>query len=140
MKMFKKTKKKLSLPSVKNNASNLHKAVYDFCKRRFPLFTILQEYTIFVDDRGLKEHLFVDIFIKELNLAIECNGEQHYKANKFFYGGSFDFKKSQKRDELKKEWCKKNKISLAIFKFSDKLSYEFFNDTINKAIKENFNG
>lgn len=93
-----------------------------------------------MDDRGLKEHLFVDIFIKELNLAIECNGEQHYKANKFFYGGSFDFKKSQKRDELKKEWCKKNKISLAIFKFSDKLSYEFFNDTINKAIKENFNG
>ena len=113
--MLKKAKKKLSLPSVKNNASSLHKAVYDFCKRRFPLFTILQEYTIFVDDRGLKEHLFVDIFIKELNLAIECNGEQHYKANKFFYGGSFDFKKAQKRDELKKEWCKKNKISLAVF-------------------------
>jgi len=137
--MLKKSKKIVALPTVKNNASNLHKAVYEFCRRRFPLFTILQEYTIFVDDRGMKEHLFVDIFIKELNLAIECNGEQHYKANKFFFSGSFEFKKAQKRDSLKSEWCKKNKIALAVFKYSDKLSYEFFNETIDNAIKEIYN-
>ena len=131
---------KLSTPTVKDNASKLHKTVYDFCKKRFPLFTIFQEYTIFVNNKGMKEHLYVDIFIKELNLAIELNGVQHYKTNNFFYNGSFEFKKAKERDKLKQEWCQINGVALAIFKYDDKLDYEFFNQTIDKTLRRAYNG
>lgn len=127
---------KLSTPTVKNNASKLHASVYGFCKQRFPLYTVFQEYPISVDNRGLKASLFIDILIKELRLAIECNGEQHYEPSAFFFGGSFGFKKAQKNDKLKEKWCKDNGYKLIIFKFNDKLDYESFNNRINDVLKE----
>lgn len=127
--------KKLSIPTVKSNASKLHTSVYEFCKQRFPLYTIIQEMPIYGDNRGLRSHLFIDIFIKELGLAIECNGEQHYKSNGFFFGGSYGFKKAVQNDKLKKEWCKENGYKLVIFKFNDKLSYETFNEIIDKTLR-----
>jgi hypothetical protein len=128
-------KQKLSLPTVKNNSSKLHSSVYDFCKQRFPFYTILQEQTIEVNDRGVKECLFVDIFIKELNLNIECHGIQHFKFNSHFFKDKFDFDKSQKRDILKEKWLKDNGFKFVIFKYDDKLTYEFFNKVIDKALK-----
>lgn len=127
--------KKLSIPTVKNNASKLHTSVYEFCKQRFPLYTIIQEMPIYGDNRGLNSHLFIDIFIKELGLAIECNGEQHYKPSGFFFGGSYGFKKAQQNDKLKSDWCNENGYKLVIFKFDDKLNYERFNEIINEVLK-----
>lgn len=127
-------KMQMSTETPKTTASNLHKKVFDFCKRKFPLYTILQEYTIYVDNRGVKEHLFVDILIKEISLAIECNGEQHYKPNKFFFNGMKSFKESQDRDERKKEWLKNNGYALAIIRFDDKLNDENLNSKIEGAL------
>lgn len=127
--------KKLSTPTVKNNASKLHSSVYEFCKRRFPLYTIIQEMPIYGDNRGIRSHLYIDIFIKELGVAIECNGEQHYRPNSFFFGGSYGFKKAQRNDKLKSDWCKENGYKLVIFKFDDKLNYEKFNKIIDITLK-----
>lgn len=120
---------------MKPNASKIHQTIYEFCKKRFPFYTILQEYSIKVNDNGIEKVLFADIFIKEINLFIECNGEQHYKPNKFFFGGSFEFEKSKKRDEMKYDWIKKNGFILVIFRFDDKLSYESFNKIIDKKMR-----
>lgn len=132
---MKQSKRKLSSPTVKNNASKLHASVYAFCKQRFPLYTIIQEMPIYGDNRGLKSHLFIDIFVKELGIAIECNGEQHYNPSPFFFGGSYGFKKAQENDKLKKEWCKENGYKLVIFRFDEKLDYDKFNSKINDALR-----
>ena len=135
VKYMKQIKRKLSSPTVKSNASKLHASVYAFCKQRFPLYTIIQEMPIYGDNRGLKSHLFIDIFVKELGIAIECNGEQHYNPNPFFFGGSYGFKKAQENDKLKKEWCKENGYKLVIFRFDEKLDYDKFNSKINDALR-----
>lgn len=50
-----------------------------------------------------------DFFIPSLNLAIEYNGEQHYKEK----AGYFDsLNKTQKRDKIKSDYCKRNNIIL----------------------------
>ncbi|RGB23007.1 hypothetical protein C1646_775160 [Rhizophagus diaphanus] len=68
--------------------------------------------------------LFLLVFNKELGLeldipyydygfAIEVQGEQHEKFNKFFHRGDpNNFIKQQERDQLKKELCEKNRIAL----------------------------
>jgi hypothetical protein len=136
--MLRKKKAPTASQKVKSNASKLHSKVFELCKQRFPLFTIFQEYTIECDDRGEQKCLFVDIFVKELSLAIECQGEQHFKPNAFFYGGSFEFKRAKDRDELKKNWCEENGIVLVFFKYNDKLTTEFFNKTIDTALRREY--
>ena len=52
-----------------------------------------------------------DIWIPKLNTAIEYQGQQHDKPIEFF-GGIEAFEKGVKRDLLKKEKCKENKVNL----------------------------
>lgn len=52
-----------------------------------------------------------DIWIPKLNTAIEYQGQQHDKPIEFF-GGIDAFEKGVRRDLLKKEKCKENKVNL----------------------------
>lgn len=45
-------------------------------------------------------------------LAIEVNGEQHFRFTRPFHRTNNDFKEQQHRDTLKKEYCQKNFIRL----------------------------
>ena len=59
-----------------------------------------------------KQHL--DFFLPEYNVAIECQGEQHFASFRF----EKDDKKllsRKKRDELKKKLCEENNIKLIYF-------------------------
>jgi hypothetical protein len=55
-----------------------------------------------------------------LKYLIEYNGEQHYKFKKPFYKNKEEFKISQYRDKLKKEYCLINNIPLYIIKYNEK--------------------
>ena len=55
------------------------------------------------------QHL--DVFIEDLQLAFEYQGEQHFLAIDFF-GGDEGFKKRVKLDNRKKELCEKNGVHL----------------------------
>lgn len=57
-----------------------------------------------------------DFFILDQNLCIEYQGQQHYKAIEWF-GGEENFIKVQLYDQLKRDYCKKNKISLLEIKY-----------------------
>lgn len=52
-----------------------------------------------------------DVWLPEVNIAIEYQGAQHDKPVDFF-GGQDAFVKNQKRDELKRKKCKLNEVSL----------------------------
>lgn len=56
-----------------------------------------------------RQHL--DIFIKELSIAIEYQGLQHFEPVDFF-GGEKAFLKNQERDKRKLKLCKENGVDL----------------------------
>lgn len=75
-----------------------------------------------------KYPLSFDFYIPSLNTAIEYNGEQHYMPIKCF-GGEERFKIQQKRDKIKKEYCKKNNIKLLEIPYTEY-------DNIEKILKK----
>ncbi len=72
--------KKRSFYNNQENASSYHCAVGIILKQLFPGCTLLQEMTLgqkqVTDYRAAYYH--VDWFVKELNLAVEVDGEFHY--------------------------------------------------------------
>lgn len=55
--------------------------------------------------------LSLDFYLPECNVAIECQGEQHYRPIKHF-GGEQKFRKQVRNDNLKKRLCTENKVCL----------------------------
>lgn len=60
----------------------------------------------------------LDFYIPAYNLAIECQGEQHYKVVNYF-GGKSGFEYRQKCDKEKKELCEQNKVKIEYIKFDE---------------------
>ena len=59
------------------------------------------------------ENLEYDMYNRDLKLAVEYNGQQHYKYNSFMHGNSKDkFYGQQYRDKMKKDISKKLGITL----------------------------
>lgn len=73
-----------------------------------------------------KRKLSLDFYLPELNIAIECQGIQHFEPTNFF--GSLKTKDEQntkfeeiiQRDKLKKELCESHNIKLLYFTDLDK--------------------
>lgn len=76
----------------------------------------IPQYTF--DDLVLKGKLRCDFYLNKRNVVIEYNGEQHYKPNNFF-GGEVGFKKTQKRDKMKEDYCKENNIGFEVIRFDE---------------------
>ncbi len=90
--------------------------------------------------RGNRE-LKCDIFIPEYNLVIEYDGEQHYRPVDFASNGEKwaleEFKKIQKRDKLKNEYCRENKINMLRIPYWEKDNIDgildkYFSEAHNK--------
>jgi predicted RNA-binding Zn-ribbon protein involved in translation (DUF1610 family) len=62
-------------------------------------------------DLKYKRPLKFDFYLPDKNIIIEFQGKQHFKPVPF-WGGLKSFKLSQKRDKLKKEYCKEKNIKL----------------------------
>ena len=63
-----------------------------------------------VNDRGNQMEL--DGYNKELALAFEYQGRQHYKYNEHFHKSIKEFEQRKVNDKLKRELCKKNGVTL----------------------------
>ena len=61
-----------------------------------------------------KGRLFLDFFLPDYSLAIECQGEQHFHACDYF-GGAASYRITKKRDELKKRLCEEHGIKIIYF-------------------------
>ena len=56
----------------------------------------------------------VDFYIPSLKVAIECQGEQHYRPIKF-YGGDVKYKRQVESDLTKVQKCVENNIKLIYY-------------------------
>ena len=59
-----------------------------------------------------KKNLELDCFCKELNIALEYNGQQHYHYTPLFHKTEKDFYSQVHRDNWKRKRCKELGISL----------------------------
>ena len=61
-----------------------------------------------------KEHLELDFYLPDYNIAIECQGIQHFVPIKYF-GGEEKLNRQLKYDKIKKELCKEHNIEILYF-------------------------
>jgi hypothetical protein len=62
----------------------------------------------------------LDIYLPELNLALEYQGEQHYRPVDIF-GGEETLKATILRDERKRKVCQENGVDVVDVRFDEKL-------------------
>lgn len=77
-----------------------------------------------------------DIYIKNKDILIEYNGQQHYEFTPFFHRTKTNFLKQVRRDKKKLKLVKKNGKKLIIFKYNEPI----FKDYIVNKIEGEING
>lgn len=73
----------------------------------------IRQYCIKTD----KRHYSIDFYLPEYNLAIEYNGEQHYKFSPYFHKTEENFIKQKQRDSEVKDLLYAKNIKLHIISY-----------------------
>lgn len=89
--------------------------LFKLIQETFPHYEIISQYSPVWLGRQR-----IDIFIKELNIAIEYNGKQHYEPVMYF-GGKEGYLKIVQRDNIKKKKCNKNGCKLIEVRYDEDL-------------------
>ena len=55
---------------------------------------------------------YFDFYLTDYNVLIEYDGIQHFEARESSWNTTENLLKTQKRDQIKNEWCKNNNIPL----------------------------
>ncbi len=66
-------------------------------------------------------NLELDCFNSELKMAVEYNGQQHYKYTPYFHSSKEAFYNIKYRDDMKKRLCDENHIKLIVVPHTVKL-------------------
>ena len=76
-----------------------------------------EEQKVFEDCKNIKVLPF-DFYLPDYRILVEAQGMQHYEPVEYF-GGEKRFKRIQKNDNIKKEYCKNNNIKLIEIPYTD---------------------
>jgi very-short-patch-repair endonuclease len=80
---------------------------------------------VFEEFPVLGSKMTIDFYNANKKIAIEVDGDQHYKYNKFFHNNDrINFLSQLKRDQKKEDFCKINNIKLVRIIESDTLNKE----------------
>ena len=109
----------------KEFGSDSEVSVYFFVKKLLPSHTIILQYS----PDWLKPQR-MDLFIKELNLAIEYQGEQHFSPIDYF-GGEKQFKMLLENDNRKYELAKAMGVNLEYIRHDENIETR-----VNEIIKK----
>lgn len=93
-------------------------------KSEFSLYMLVKSYyddAIFQYKSYWLQNQSLDIYIPNINLAIEYQGAQHFIAIDFF-GGEEGLKENQRRDSVKRKKCNDNNIRLYEWKYTMEIS------------------
>ncbi len=75
-----------------------------------------------------------DVYVPELKMAVEYNGQQHYRAVKLF-GGQQGFAATQIRDQEKREKAKKAGVTLIEFRYDEDITLENVKKRVVASLK-----
>lgn len=110
-----KPKKKVSFES--QGETECRRAIESLTGEPFP-----RARPAFLLNKVSGQHLELDCYNEDLKLAIEYNGEQHYKFTPYFHSNKEAFYNVKYRDEMKKNVCEENKVKLIIVPYTVKVS------------------
>lgn len=68
------------------------------------------------------QNLELDCYNEDLKLAIEYNGEQHYKFIPYFHSSKDAFYNVKYRDQIKKQLCEEAGVKLIIVPYTVKIN------------------
>lgn len=80
--------------------------------------------------------LRLDVYFEKYNLAIEYNGQQHYKRLDFFHSSELDYRYLKQCDELKYKYLEKNKTKLLIIKYTQRITERNIIKLIKQCLKK----
>jgi hypothetical protein len=109
-----------------DNRSSLHLKARSLITQQFPTMQILEEVPI---PLRRSETLYLDFYLPLKKICFEVHGEQHFKFVPFYHANILAFKKAQKRDHDKQEWCEINGIQYV------SLAHNEDTETWNERIK-----
>jgi very-short-patch-repair endonuclease len=99
--------------------SKIQKRVKDLLRQYWIADIVFEEIPV------VGTRLTIDFYNANKKIALEVDGNQHYKFNKFFHGNSRqNFLSQLQRDEKKEYFCDINNIKLVRILESDKLDEE----------------
>ena len=103
--------------------------MYGLIKRLFPEEVVLREASpAWLGSQRL------DVYLPALNLALEYQGEQHYKVVNAF-GGEAALQRNLERDALKKSLCMENGVHLVEVRFDDPLTLPALRQRLQRFLK-----
>ena len=76
----------------------------------------------------------LDFFLPQYNIAIECQGIQHFSNHPFFYHSKDEFEKSIERDINKFNKCKEQNIAILYFTKQEWLPNDIFENSLFQGI------
>jgi len=77
-----------------------------------------------------------DIFLPDVKVAVEYQGEQHYRSVERF-GGNEGFSKVRERDRLERRLAKEAGVEVVEFKYNEELTEKLVCERILRAMKRN---
>lgn len=84
---------------------------------------------VFEELKVVGTRMTIDFYNASQKIALEVDGNQHYKYNKFFHSGSRQkFLEQLCRDDEKEKFCEKNNIKLVRISESDTLNEKLFKE------------
>lgn len=89
-----------------NSRSKFQQNIYIDLKKLYSYDIILEE--VKIPDSRLR----IDFVIPSVRLIIECQGKQHEAFNTLFHQYYIDFVNQQNRDQLKRDFCQQNNLTL----------------------------
>jgi len=112
--------------------SNFEDKMFECLKESFPYFKVEKQFYVKV----VYDKYFFDFFIKELNVLIECHGEQHVRFIKHYHDDMLGFYKQKIRDRAKEAYAFDNNYILVVFFYDEikKLIPEYVKEKINGTI------
>ena len=100
------------------------------CFEYFKKHNIKYEYEKTFDWLRFKGLMRLDFYLPDYNIAIECQGIQHFYPRKRF-GGEKEFNNVQERDKMKSLLCKENNIPIEFIVYNEDIELRL-NEIINK--------
>jgi len=96
--------------------SSYHLSARVLLQELFPTMQIYEEVPVQII-KG--KTLFLDFYIPIQRIAMEVNGEQHFKFVEFFHKTRANFLKQLHKDQEKKDWCEQNNIKVINLNYSE---------------------
>ena len=116
--------------------SNIAATVEGFINKEFSQYHYISGHWFTFHSQKLE----IDFLIPSLKVAIEVQGEQHYKFTKLFHKTAAGLRSQKYRDSLKSEWCDQNNyklIELGYKEIPKMSSGEFKQLVLQKALEKN---